>query len=150
MEYLIPIFFGVHNHTFPQNLQCSNVRLNLMGNQEDKGKPAAPKLFTRKMLCFGLNYLCENGKIKKESIISVEADASNNDDLVHKVYEPMGFEIIGPKKQQHYSSQQQQQQQPQSKQRNNNKQYLLRATVEKILSWCSSGYGEGQDEKSKL
>lgn len=122
---------------------CSNVRISCLYRQHDENKPPAPQNFTRKMLCYGLFYLYERGSIKKNSIISLEADSSPNNNLVNKVYIPMGFKITGvwsppPWKQQ--KQYQQQQKHPQEQQQQQWSSFLLSTTVETILSWCKENY----------
>ena len=139
------VVLSVKNETFQDTYKnvpkhfCSNVRICGLYRQHDKNKPPAPQNFTRKMLCYALFYLYERGSINKNSIISLEADSSPHNNLVNKVYIPMGFKITGV-----WSvSQQQQEQQEQQQQQQQQQQwpsFLMSTTVETILSWCKEKY----------
>jgi hypothetical protein len=139
------VVLSVKNETFKDSYKnvpkhfCSNVRICGLYRQHDKNKPPAPQNFTRKMLCYALFYLYERGSINKNSIISLEADSSPHNNLVNKVYIPMGFKITGvwSVSQQQQEQQEQQQQQQQQQQWSS---FLMSTTVDTILSWCKEKY----------
>ena len=77
----------------------SNLRISRIYSQIDKTKKRAPKLFVRKLLCHLLKLIQTNKKFEKfnfteNSVVVLEADGSDNNDLVKKVYEPMGFTML--------------------------------------------------------
>ena len=81
----------------------SNLRISRMYSQVDKEKKKAPKFFVRKMLSHLLKLIKKSQKLKKfnftnESVIVLEADGSDNNDLVTKVYIPMGFTLLSSDK----------------------------------------------------
>jgi len=72
----------------------SSIRISGLYSKENKKQPRAPKGYTRKMLCYGLYLLLEHGRVTEDDVISLEADPSDNNNLVEKVYKPMGFELV--------------------------------------------------------
>lgn len=97
----------------------SNVRVSSLYRRKNQKKPQAPQKFTRKMLCYAITYLCEHGMINNDSIIALEPDPSPNNNLVNKVYIPMGFQIIGIL---HPGV------------------YLMSSNIRTTLSWCDENY----------
>ena len=62
----------------------------------DKLMKTFPKNYTRRMLCYALLYCIKQKYIRKEyTYITLEAEYSENDELIKKVYMPMGFEVVG-------------------------------------------------------
>ena len=99
----------------------SNIHLASLYRQTDEDLPPAPKNYTRRMLCYALLYCIKQKYIRKEyTYITLEAEYSENDELIKKVYMPMGFEVVGKDKY--------------------NEMTLMRSTIEKLLYWCDKKY----------
>jgi hypothetical protein len=99
----------------------SDIHLASLYRQTSEDEPPAPKNYTRKMLCYSLLYCIKQGYIDKEdTVITLEAEYSENDELIKKVYIPMGFEVIGKDK---YDA-----------------SILMKSTIEKLLFWCHKKY----------
>ena len=104
----------------PRNFS-SNIHLASLYRQTDEDLPPAPKNYTRRMLCYALLYCIKQKYIRKEyTYITLEAEYSENDELIKKVYMPMGFEVVGKDKY--------------------NDMTLMRSTIEKLLYWCHKKY----------
>ena len=58
--------------------------------------------------------------INIDSIITLEAEYSENDELLKKIYIPMGFEVIGKDKDDNMT--------------------LMRTRIDRLLSWCHKKY----------
>lgn len=71
----------------------SKLRIAGLYSREDKNLPPAPKGFVRRKLCEQLQKMVDDDVLNLDSIVALEADPSDNDDLINKVYEPMGFEL---------------------------------------------------------
>lgn len=97
----------------------SSIRICGLYSKVDENKPRSPKKYSRKMLCYGLHLLLLHGKISISDIISLEADPSENNNLVEKVYIPMGFHLVA-------------QTSPEVKTGG-----LMISDVRTILSWCN-------------
>jgi hypothetical protein len=97
----------------------SSIRIAGLYSRQDEKKPRAPKNYTRRMLCYGLYLLLQHNIIYKSDIISLEADPSDNNNLVNKVYIPMGFQLV-------------------AKTENNISGGLMKSNVKTILSWCKN------------
>lgn len=74
----------------------SNIRIAGLYSRYNEKKKRTPKGYTRKILCYGLYLLLDHGRIHLDDIITCEADPSENNNLVNKVYLPMGFEMVAP------------------------------------------------------
>lgn len=98
----------------------SQLRINSLYSRVNKEKPRAPKNLTRKMLCYGLLLLIKKGRIHLNNIISLEADPSDNNNLINKVYIPMGFTLEAMDIE--------------------NEGGLMSAKVSTILNWCESSF----------
>ena len=86
---------GGKYHWYPDNNNLvSDLRVSGLYAQSDIEKPRETQGVARALLCHGLQYLINEAKIGPETIIALEAAQSPNDDLVNKVYIPMGFELI--------------------------------------------------------
>ena len=86
--------WGGDDDYFQQKTEIiSTVRLAGLYAQKNKSLPRAPKGYTRKMLCWALTKLINNRKITNNSIFVLEADGSDNDELV-EMYERMGFKFL--------------------------------------------------------
>ena len=72
----------------------SNIRLISFYSQYDINKPRIKKGLSKKLFYYSLNYLLSKKIININDIIVLEANPSNNNSLVEKVYIPMGFKII--------------------------------------------------------
>ena len=72
----------------------SNIRLLSFYSQMDKNKQRTFKGETTTLLYYGLTYLLNKNIIHKNMIIVVEADPSLNNNLVKKVYQRIGFNIL--------------------------------------------------------
>lgn len=97
----------------------SSIRIAGLYSRQDEKNPRAPKNYTRKMLCYGLYLLLQHNIIYKTDIISLEADPSDNNNLVNKVYIPMGFKLV-------------------AKTEDNISGGLMKSNVKTILSWCKN------------
>lgn len=76
----------------------SNVRLCAYYSQKNKHKKKAPKGQIEDMFHYLLIKLISKYNYNKESIIVIEADGSDNNELIKKVYEPMGFTFLSADK----------------------------------------------------
>ena len=76
----------------------SNVRLCAYYSQKNKNKDKSPKGQVKEMLYYLLNKLISKYNYNKDSIIVIEADGSDNNELIKKVYEPMGFTFLSADK----------------------------------------------------
>ena len=109
------------NYTNISRNFSSNIHLASLYRQTDEDLPPAPKNYTRRMLCYALLYCIKQKYIRKEyTYITLEAEYSENDELIKKVYMPMGFEVVGKDKY--------------------NEMTLMRSTIEKLLYWCDKKY----------
>ena len=72
----------------------SNIRLISFYSQYDINKPRIKKGLSKKLFYYSLNYLLSKKIININDIIVLEANPSNYNSLVEKVYIPMGFKII--------------------------------------------------------
>lgn len=120
------VFIVIEKETFTKNQYQelkksvqSSLRISGLYSKVDEKKPRAPKGYVRKMLCYGLYLLLEHDRITLDNVISLEADPSPNDDLVTKVYQPMGFELIAPTDKTITGG-------------------LMTSNVRTILSWCNT------------
>jgi hypothetical protein len=102
----------------------SNLRVAELYNQKDPEQPKAPKNLTRKLLYFALNLLLSQNKIELSSIIGLEPDHSEKNDLINKVYKPMGFVLLTVEKADptHDAI---------------DTVNVMTATVGKVLEWCT-------------
>lgn len=96
----------------------SSIRISGLYSKENEEKPRAPKGYTRKMLCYGLCLLLQHGRVTEDDVISLEADPSDNNNLVEKVYKPMGFELVAATSETITGG-------------------LMTSNVKTILSWCN-------------
>lgn len=96
----------------------SDLRIAGLYSKKNKNKQRAPKNFTRKMLCYALETLVEQKRITKNNIVSLEADPSPNNNLIKKVYLPMGLKL--------------------QQQDDNQSGGVMTASVKTILNWCSN------------
>lgn len=95
----------------------SQLRIAGLYSCKDKKKPSAPKKYTRKMLCYALTLLLHHDRISETDVISLEADPSPNNNLINKVYIPMGFELVAETGDSITGG-------------------LMKSTVQEILDWC--------------
>jgi len=95
----------------------SKLRIAGLYSQSDKSKPRAPKGFVRRKLCEQLQKMVDDDVLNNESIVALEADPTVNDNLIKKVYEPMGFEL-------------------KSRYKDFETGGLMSAKVEDIFKWC--------------
>lgn len=72
----------------------SNIRLLSFYSQMDKKKQRTCKGETTTLLYYGLTYLLNKNIIHKHMVIVVEVDPSFNNNLVKKVYQSLGFNIL--------------------------------------------------------
>lgn len=86
-------FTKKHYKELKENV-TSQLRIAGLYSQKNEKKPSAPKKYTRKMLCYALTLLLHHNHISETDIISLEADPSPNNNLINKVYIPMGFELV--------------------------------------------------------
>lgn len=93
----------------------SSVRLTEFYAQHDPSRPRAPKGLPRRMLCLALQVLLDEGDLERDSVMVLEADASDDDLLVKKVYRPMGFATMSTEQ---YGT------------------TLMMADVRGVLKWC--------------
>ena len=99
----------------------SNIHLASLYRRIDEDLPPAPKNYTRRMLCYALLYCIKQKYIRQDyAYITLEAEYSKNDELIKKVYIPMGFEVVGKQK--------------------NSDLTLMRSRIEKLLYWCHKKY----------
>ena len=95
------ILFSIIDETWETNTHYvtefepfkSQLRIASLYSQHDKRKPRAPKGFIRRRLCEQLQKMVDDNVLNLDSIVVLEADPSENDNLIKKVYEPMGFEL---------------------------------------------------------
>lgn len=113
--------FTKKQYKFLEKSLESNIRVAGLYSKYDENKSRAPKGYTRKMLCYGLYLLLEHGLINLNDIISIEADPSPNNNLVNKVYIPMGFEMVAKTSETITGG-------------------LMKSNVKRILSWCNKTY----------
>lgn len=111
--------FTKKNYPMLEKQVTSSIRICGLYSKVDKNKPRSPKKYSRKMLCYGLHLLLLHGRISLSDTISLEADPSENNNLVEKVYVPMGFQLVA-------------QTSPEVKTGG-----LMISDVETILSWCN-------------
>lgn len=76
----------------------SSARLTELYARYNDAMPRAPKGLARRMLCLGLGTLLEEGFVHPEGILVLEADESDDDLLVKRVYRPMSFDVVGREK----------------------------------------------------
>lgn len=95
----------------------SQLRIAGLYSRKDEKKPSAPKKYTRKMLCYALTLLLHHDRISETDVISLEADPSPNNNLINKVYIPMGFELVAETGESITGG-------------------LMKSTVQEILDWC--------------
>ena len=69
------------------------------------------------MLCYALTLLLHHDRISETDVISLEADPSPNNNLINKVYIPMGFELVAETGDSITGG-------------------LMKSTVQEILDWC--------------
>lgn len=101
----------------------SDVRVSALDAQHEESKPRAPRGLARTLLCLALGSLVEDQTLERESIVVLEADPSEDNALVHKVYMPMGFQPKGT----------------------SGERTLMASTVGHILEWC----GDAQPKRKR-
>jgi hypothetical protein len=100
-----------------------DIHLDLLFSNSNTLQPKVERGITRKMFCWMLDAFLKSGKINNNSIISLEAMSSTNNNLVKKVYIPMGFKMIAPS--------------------HGDKVHgggLMMSSVKKVLKWCDYKY----------
>ncbi len=100
----------------------SDIRLSSLYSQNDKRLERAPKGMARKIFCYGLQLLLNDKTITPSSIIALEADPSDGNALVEKVYMPMGFQQRATDSEGYLGDQH---------------VTLMSSTVQRIMDWCS-------------
>lgn len=99
----------------------SAARLTELYAQHDDALPRAPRGLARELLCQALRTLTagsSDGALRASDVLVLEADESEGDELVRKVYAPMGFKVVAVEA---WGT------------------TLMRGTVGGVLRWCEGG-----------